>query len=183
MYTALIKIDGEILIKYNPNIHPKKYMVEGKPCRDALKYELQWNKEAKNIRFRNEDDKNKTLDFIIKYHLINTRNKTIDEFLNEGCEIDCIGIQSLCVQTGLPCGYPCNGQDVCEKSIFAYFREPFIKELSIEEKISIVSNSDEVLAAVKILVALFKDAELKNHITLDYELYGETYQLSIKKIK
>lgn len=57
-----------------------------------------------------------------------------------------------------------------------------ITDLSKSDKINILSNMPEILNAVKLLAACFIDNDLKNHITLDYELRGESYQLSFIKI-
>jgi len=53
--------------------------------------------------------------------------------------------------------------------------------LSVEQKVSIVSGSDEIIMAVKILIVLMEDADLKNHVTLEYELNGENYKLAFTK--
>ncbi len=55
-------------------------------------------------------------------------------------------------------------------------------ELTTKQKLEIVSGCNEILTAVKLLIALFEDNELKEHITLDYELNNETYQLSLNKL-
>lgn len=55
-------------------------------------------------------------------------------------------------------------------------------QLTIEQKIAIVSNSEEVMAAVKLLIVVMEDCELKKHITTTYTVKGETYQLSFTKI-
>lgn len=55
--------------------------------------------------------------------------------------------------------------------------------LSTEEKVRIIGNTDEITTAVKLLAALFFDASLKDHVTITYELLGENYELNFKKMK
>lgn len=54
--------------------------------------------------------------------------------------------------------------------------------LTTEQKIQVISECDEIMMAVKMLIATMEEAELKNHITLNYELFSEEYELSFKKL-
>jgi hypothetical protein len=42
-------------------------------------------------------------------------------------KVDKIAIESLCVQTGKPCGFPCNGQENCDKSKYAVVIKESVK--------------------------------------------------------
>lgn len=47
-----------------------------------------------------------------------------DEFIRNYCDKDCkiddilVEYEQLCCQTGAPCGYPCNGEENCKKSMY-----------------------------------------------------------------
>lgn len=55
-------------------------------------------------------------------------------------------------------------------------------ELSVEQKVSIVSDCEEIIKATKILIALMNDCGLKNHVTFKYKLDNQMYELSFKKL-
>ena len=55
-----------------------------------------------------------------------------------------------------------------------------MKNLIKDAKVKIVSNSKEVTSAVKMLMALMQDAEIKNFIAIDFELLGKKYELIFK---
>jgi len=41
-------------------------------------------------------------------------------------KVDNIAIEQLCMQTGKPCGVPCNGEDNCARSLYAVFKKSAI---------------------------------------------------------
>ncbi len=57
-----------------------------------------------------------------------------------------------------------------------------MKVLSKEQKVGVISNCDEVMLAVKILICLMDDADIRNRITLEYELNGDNYKLEFTKM-
>ena len=42
-----------------------------------------------------------------------------------------IGLEQLCHQTGLPCGFPCNGEDNCKKSLYPKITNNSIKIIKV----------------------------------------------------
>ena len=54
-------------------------------------------------------------------------------------------------------------------------------ELTKKEKVSIVSNSEEIKLAVKMLIVLMEDAEIENYITVSYQVGDYDYLLSFTK--
>ena len=58
-----------------------------------------------------------------------------------------------------------------------------MEKINTEQKVSIVSNSDEIIMAVRILIALMEDTGLKKNITIGYQLYDADYELSFTKTK
>lgn len=58
-----------------------------------------------------------------------------------------------------------------------------MENLSKEQKVSIVSQSEEIMTAVKMLISLMEDADLKNNVTIGYELKNEDYELIFTKTK
>ena len=65
-----------------------------------------------------------------------------------------------------------------------FLPELFLPEVSLsaQQKCEAVSDAPEVLSCVKLLCALFKDAELKNFVLYNYEIEGEMYQLIFRKL-
>jgi len=57
-----------------------------------------------------------------------------------------------------------------------------MENLTKEQKVAIVSNSEEIIIAVKILIALMRDANLKKNMTILYKLDFDDYELSFTKI-
>ena len=51
-----------------------------------------------------------------------------------------------------------------------------------EQKISILSECDEILITVKILTVAFKDMNLQSDITMIYDYCNEQYELKFSKI-
>jgi hypothetical protein len=62
-------------------------------------------------------------------------------------------------------------------------KHKIMEKLNKEQKVSIISNSDEIMTAVRMLIALMEDADLKNNITIGYDLNNENYELSFTKTK
>lgn len=54
------------------------------------------------------------------------------------------------------------------------------KRLDVNDKVAIIANCDEVTLAVKMLIGLMEDAELKNYVEIDYEVLGQKYKLNLK---
>ncbi len=53
--------------------------------------------------------------------------------------------------------------------------------LNTKQKIALISECEEIMMAVKMLICAMEDADLKHHITLDYELNGQNYELMFTK--
>jgi len=86
-----------------------------------VKDEQEWLKLAHFITNGNEKHNN----------LIERRDKA----LSEGILIDAdkVGIENICCQTGIACGYPCNGEENCEKNKYAILLPE--EEMEDEEKL------------------------------------------------
>jgi len=57
-----------------------------------------------------------------------------------------------------------------------------MKKLTKKQKVSIVSNCDEVVLVVGMLTALIEDAKIKNYVEFEYDIYGNRYKLNFSKI-
>jgi hypothetical protein len=53
--------------------------------------------------------------------------------------------------------------------------------LNTKQKIQAISECPEIMMAVKMLICTMEDVDLKHHITLDYELNGQNYELRFTK--
>ena len=53
--------------------------------------------------------------------------------IQEGIEVkvDNIAIEQLCMQTGKPCGVPCNGEENCARSLYAVFKKAPVEEIVV----------------------------------------------------
>lgn len=54
--------------------------------------------------------------------------------------------------------------------------------LTTQDKIKIISECNEIMMAVKMLIFTMDDADLQNHITLNYELNNQNYELKFTKL-
>jgi len=53
--------------------------------------------------------------------------------------------------------------------------------MTTKEKLSIISNSDEVKLAIKMLIVLMEDASIENYINIEYQVNNYSYLLSFTK--
>ena len=56
------------------------------------------------------------------------------------------------------------------------------RELTVDEKVHVVAGCDDIMTAVRMLIVLMDDADLKSHVSIDYELHGEKYLLDFRKL-
>jgi hypothetical protein len=71
-----------------------------------------------------------------------------------------------------------NTPDAIKKEVSEY-----ADKLTVNNKVSIVANCDEVTLAVKMLIALMDDSKIENHVTIDYEVFNQKYKLQFSKVK
>jgi len=55
------------------------------------------------------------------------------------------------------------------------------ERLDVNDKVKIIANCDEVTVAVKMLIGLMEDVDLKNYVEIGYEVLGQKYKLEFKK--
>lgn len=60
-------------------------------------------------------------------------------------KIDNIAIENRCVQTGKPCGYPCNGQENCDKSKYAVFAIKNVDDVKKNVDTDVFISLDQLL--------------------------------------
>ena len=55
--------------------------------------------------------------------------------------------------------------------------------LNTKQKIQAISECPEIMLAVKMLICVMEDADLKHHVTLDYELNNQNYELIMSRLQ
>jgi hypothetical protein len=97
-------------------------------------------------------------------------------------KVDNIAIEQLCMQTGKPCGFPCNGEDNCARSLYAVFKKsPVITQkdityITLQELLLKLSKNKEISVGVdmdnSILCLNIKDWHNKpmNEFCVDIDL-------------
>ena len=56
-----------------------------------------------------------------------------------------------------------------------------MSDLSTDEKVKAILKSSDIMDAVRLLIALMDDLGLTEHVTTEYELDGQKYELKFTK--
>lgn len=116
LYSRIAHIGEYMEIHSNCDGYEKEW---GKVLKDSVKEMV----EANNAKYTEEDIKG-LIQSLLKAHTIGTTvfmERKAKEYLQslkpKPIKVE-VEIEQLCHQTGLPCGYPCNGEENCKESTY-----------------------------------------------------------------
>lgn len=91
---------------------------------------------------------------------------------------DTIAIEQLCIQTGRPCGFPCNGEDNCKKSLYVVIKKKPVEEVvvyvTLREVLLKLSRNKEISVecvvvgeVCKIVISDYWDHRIETEVDVD----------------
>lgn len=145
-----------------------RYHSEGMSWGDFLFKEYQESFKEYSVK-----DEEKFIQFLlsIQRYWLNSMTKSLNDYLPEGILIDAkkIKIENICCQTGISCGYPCNGEENCDKNKYAILvDEEEVKEIDDEE--TLWKEVDQILGN-KSIESLIK-----------FEILSDRFEIKRKQI-